>query len=84
LPYKSVFTKGFKKEFRKLPEEIKDRVIEAIARVSTNPYAGTKLRGTLEGLWRWRIGKYRIIYAINEGEKTIVFLDIGLRRTIYE
>jgi len=48
------------------------------------PYTGTMPRGMLEGLWRWRTGKYRIIYLINEKGKAVVFLDIGLRKTIYE
>jgi len=31
-----------------------------------------------------RIGKYRIIYLINEEKKAAVFLDVGLRKAIYE
>jgi len=38
----------------------------------------------MEGLWRWRTGKYRIIYLIDEKEKAVVFLDVGLRKAIYE
>jgi len=29
-------------------------------------------------------GKYRVIYLIDEKKKAIVFLDAGLRKTIYE
>ena len=49
-----------------------------------NPYAGKKLSGKLEGLWRFRAGKYRVIYVIDESESAIVFLDVGLRKSIYE
>ncbi|MGQ9460577.1 MAG: type II toxin-antitoxin system RelE family toxin [Candidatus Bathyarchaeaceae archaeon] len=31
------------------------------------------MRGKLEGLWRWRIGKYRVIYLIDDKEKAVVF-----------
>jgi len=72
------------REYKKLPSNIKGRILEAVEKTVANPYAGTKLRGTLEGLWRWRIGKYRVIYTINEREKTIVFVDLGLRKAIYE
>jgi mRNA interferase RelE/StbE len=84
LPYKSVFTRGFSKQFDKLPKSIKEQVLKGLEKSATDPYAGTKLRGKLKGLWRWRIGKYRVIYAIDEKEKNIVFLDVGLRKSIYD
>ena len=37
-----------------------------------------------EKIWRWRIGKHRIIYLIDEKEKAVAFLDVGLRKAIYE
>jgi mRNA interferase RelE/StbE len=84
LSYKSVFTRGFTKEFDKLPKGIKKRILEALEKIVELPYAGTKLRGKLEGLWRWRVGKYRVVYLVDEKEKTIVFLDVGLRKSIYD
>jgi len=84
LPYKSIFTRSFTKEFDKLSMDVKERIIEALEKVAEAPYVGTKLRGKLEGLWRWRIGKYRIIYLIDDREKVVVFLDVGLRKAIYE
>ena len=84
MSYKSIFTRSFTKEFDKLTRDIKERIIEALEKVAEAPYAGTKLRGKMEGLWRRRIGKYRIIYLIDEKEKAVVFLDVGLRKAIYE
>ena len=84
MPYKSIFTQSFTKEFGKLPKSIKEKILEALEKTAENPYTGTKLRGKLEGLWRWRVGKYRIIYFIDEKEKAIVFVDVGLRKSIYE
>jgi addiction module RelE/StbE family toxin len=84
LPYTSVFTRGFTKEFDKLLKSTKEQILKALEKTVANPYAGTKLRGKLEGLWRCRTGKYRAIYTIDEKEKTIVFLDVGLRKSIYD
>lgn len=84
MPYKSIFTRSFTKEFGKLPKSIKEKILEALEKTAENPYTGTKLRGKLEGLWRWRVGKYRIIYFIDEKEKAVVFVDVGLRKSIYE
>jgi mRNA interferase RelE/StbE len=79
LPYKSVFARGFTREFDKLPKGIKEQVLKALEKTVANPYSGK-----LEGLWRWRVGKYRVIYMIDEKEKAIVFLDVGLRKSIYD
>jgi len=84
LPYKSVFTRGFIKQFDKLPKNIKEQVLKGLEKTATNPYAGTKLQGKLKGLWRFRVGKYRVIYTIDEKEKNTVFLDVGLRKSIYD
>lgn len=84
MSYKSIFTPSFTKEFDKLPRDVKERSLEALKKVAEVPYAGTKLRGKLEGLWRWRISKYRIIYLIDEKKKSVVFLDVGLRKAIYK
>ena len=83
MPYRSAFTKGFRREFKKLPKNVKGRILDAILRTATTPYAGTRLHGELQGLWRWRVGKYRVVYVIVEKEKTVVFLDVGLRKGIY-
>jgi hypothetical protein len=38
----------------------------AVEELVTNPFAGIKLRGELDGLLRWRTGDYRIVYKIDE------------------
>jgi mRNA interferase RelE/StbE len=84
LRYKSIFAKSFIKEFSKLPRNARERVLEILVKAAENPYVGTRLRGKLEGLWRCRVGKYRVIYLIDEKEFAVVFLDVGLRKSIYE
>jgi mRNA interferase RelE/StbE len=84
LSYKSILTKSFTKGFDKLPRNAKEKTSEALEKAAETPYAGTKLRGKLEGLWRWRVGKCHVICMIDEKEKAVVFLDVGLRKSIYE
>jgi mRNA interferase RelE/StbE len=84
LPYKPIFTRNFTKEFGKLPRNLKEKTLEALEKAAETPYAGIKLRGKLEGLWRWRVGKYRVIYTIDEKEKKAIFLDVGPRKSIYK
>jgi mRNA interferase RelE/StbE len=79
-----IFARSFTKEFDRLPKSIGEQLLKSLEKVAESPYGGTKLRGKLEGLWRLRVGKYRLIYLIDEKEKTIVFLDVGLRKSIYD
>jgi len=84
VPYRLVLAKSFKKEFGKLPKDVQERVLESLEKAAENPHSGTRLQGRLAGLWRCRVGKYRIIYLIEEKESSIVFLDVGLRKSIYD
>jgi mRNA-degrading endonuclease RelE of RelBE toxin-antitoxin system len=45
----------------------------------------TRLRkvGELGGFWKDRVGKYRIIYKIDETRKELVFYDVDLRKRAY-
>ncbi|EGF75734.1 toxin-antitoxin system, toxin component, RelE family, partial [Cutibacterium acnes HL099PA1] len=44
---------------------------------------GKPLTGDLSGLWRYRIGDYRLICTLNDNRLTILALSIGHRRDIY-
>jgi mRNA interferase RelE/StbE len=84
LAYKAALTKNFLREFKKLPDPMKDGILGAIDEIVANPFSGVKLRGEIEGRWRWRVGKYRIVYIVDQTPKLVVFLDVGLRKTIYK
>jgi len=73
LRYKAVFVKSFVREFKRIPDDVKERILE-----------GVRLRGRFKGLWRFRVGKYRLIYVIDEKNKRVVFVDVGLRKAIYK
>lgn len=76
--------RSFTKQFDKLPKTGKEQVLKGLEKAAVDPYAGTRLQGELAGLWRWRMGKFRVIYSIDEKESTLVFLDVGLRKSIYK
>lgn len=44
---------------------------------------GVLLKGTLKGFYRYRVGNYRVIYAIDFKEKKILVLFINHRKDIY-
>jgi mRNA interferase RelE/StbE len=49
-----------------------------------NPRAmGKPLTGSLSGLWRYRVGSYRILAKIYDDVVVIEIINIGHRRTAY-
>lgn len=84
MPYKAALTKNFLRELKKLPENVKKKVLTAVDELIRNPFLGVRLRGELKGKWRLRIGKYRVVYRIDQTSQLVIFLDVGLRKKIYE
>ena len=45
---------------------------------------GKRLKANLSGLWRYRVGSYRVICRIVDNELIVLVLAVGHRKTIYE
>ena len=45
---------------------------------------GKALEGSLQGFWRYRVGKFRIICKIDNNKMIIVIIDIDYRSKIYK
>ena len=45
---------------------------------------GKALTGNLSGLWRYRVGDYRLIAEIKDNRLVILMLEVGHRSKIYQ
>ncbi|MCS5694048.1 type II toxin-antitoxin system RelE/ParE family toxin [Cyanobium sp. FGCU-6] len=45
---------------------------------------GNGLRANLAGLWRYRVGEYRVICSLEDHELVVLVLQIGHRRDVYK
>jgi len=83
-----IYSDGFTKDFAKLDRAVQVMVRTWIGRhillVEDPRLFGKPLTGNLKGLWRYRIGNYRIICEINDYTLIIRFISIGHRREIYK
>ncbi len=68
---------------RSLHPELKRKVRASFQRILDDPQAGKKLVNELEGLRSFRIGRFRIIYRVEE-KKNIAVVAVGPRETIYK
>ncbi|MFY9743464.1 MAG: type II toxin-antitoxin system RelE/ParE family toxin, partial [Candidatus Sulfotelmatobacter sp.] len=44
---------------------------------------GKPLHGDKRGLWRYRVGDYRLICDIQDERITVIVLEVGHRRNVY-
>lgn len=79
--YKIVIKKIAKKFIDKLPRNEKIRIIKAIEKLPNGDDI-KKLKGH-DNLLRLRVGSYRIIYTVDNGQLTIYIIEVGNRGDIY-
>ena len=82
------FSKKADKSFEKLDHHVRVRVItyfeENILRKKNPRIKGKPLTGKLAGHWAYRVGTYRVLTEIHDNKMTILAVDIGHRREVYE
>jgi mRNA interferase RelE/StbE len=84
MNYRIEILRRAQKELADLPKEVYQRVCESIQSLAEDfrPSGCVKLKGR-EG-WRIRVGNYRILYQIDDQQKTVTIVHIGHRRDVYE
>ena len=79
--YKIIIKKKAKEFIDKLPMPDKKRVVEAIEQLP-NGSDIKQMKGHSD-LLRLRVGEYRIIYTVDNGELIVYVIDAGNRGQIY-
>ena len=81
-------TETFESELKKI--NLENRFAKAKKTIYSilkeNPYYGNnikKLKGNFAGLYRYRLGDYRLIYSIDEGEQIVFMLHAVQRKDAY-
>ena len=84
MSYTVVFTKAGAKEFARLPREAQKRLAKRIDELAVRPtHNAIQLRG-VPGVWRTRVGEYRILYEVHVTELIVSVIHTGHRRDIYK
>lgn len=69
---------------RHLPPDLKGAIKGSFKALGRDPALGEPLMRELEGLWKFRVRRFRIVYAIDHANRVIRIFAVGHRRTIYE
>jgi len=82
LPAKIEYKKSVLRDLKRIGmPEIKRIILNLEKTLKENPHEGTPLKGEFEGLFRLRIGDYRIIYA--KTREGVLILRIGHQNKAY-
>lgn len=86
MDYIVTFRTETEKDFKRLDQQIAQRIISKIKWLSENFQLITPLplQKELHGKYKLRVGDYRVVYSVNENEKRITIHMVGHRRDIYK
>jgi mRNA interferase RelE/StbE len=77
-----------RKELRKLAYPVQEKILRYLrTRIEglENPRVfGQSLSGNKHGLWRYRVGDYRIICELEDHALIVLVVSVGHRKDVYE
>jgi mRNA interferase RelE/StbE len=74
------------RQLRAIPQQTAMAILRALTPLGEDPRrpdADIKRLAGLDNLYRLRVGHYRVVYEVNDGELVILVIGVGHRREIY-
>jgi len=86
VTYRVILDDRAKRQLRRVPEKARRAIIAQLAKLSADPRPSgvKKLHGSLYAGWRIRIGKYRLLYTIDDARLEINVFKVSLRNHAYD
>ena len=82
--YKVSITSRAERDIRKLDKPIKNRIVKAVLALESNPRPTGCLKvQSEEGVWRLRVGDWRVGYTVDDAVNEVVVVRIGHRSEFY-
>lgn len=67
-----------------LHPDLKPPIKSAIRTIAANPAYGEPLKRELNGLRKYRVRRFCIVYAVDRKRRVIRLMAVGHRRSVYE
>jgi mRNA interferase RelE/StbE len=88
MNYRVEVSKRANKSLSRFPNKLQSAILETLERLENDPFHPQldirALQGELKGLYRARVGSYRIIYEINPSEHVVRVRQILTRQSAYD
>ncbi len=85
--YKVSLAKPAKKFYISCDKVLAKKLNKCFTNLSENPYLNNnikRLSGNLQGYLRYRMGDYRVVYKVDETQKTVFIRIIEHRSQVYQ
>ncbi|MEV5013771.1 type II toxin-antitoxin system RelE/ParE family toxin [Streptomyces sp. NPDC053780] len=86
MKYAFRFTAAAQRQLRAVSRPDAMRILTALTALGDDPYrqdADVKKLTGPSGLYRLRVGSYRVAYQINDGELVVLIVKVGDPRDVY-
>jgi mRNA interferase RelE/StbE len=86
MNYQILWHKDAVQDLKKIDRKIALSIISKVEKyLARDPIKlGMPLKGNFKGFFRYRIGKFRVIYTIRENHLLILVLKVGKRNEVYD
>lgn len=86
MSYEVVMRPSAARDFDRAPERTRARLAPVLRALADDPRPpGVKaLKGRLRGMYRVRVGRWRIVYRVDEEAGVVSVAQIALRDSVYE
>jgi mRNA interferase RelE/StbE len=87
LAYEVEYTAYALRQLRKLDQQVARRIVDFLDEASAldDPRSrGKSLVGDRAGIWRYRVGDYRVLCEFRDAELVILALTVGHRGDVYD
>ena len=88
MSYRVQLSEGVLKQLKKMDKQtvraIKNWIVKNLVDTYDPRLHGKALTGNLKGIWRYRVGDYRLFAKIVDKEVLIFIFEIGRRDEIYK
>ena len=82
--YSVFLERSAERDLRSLPADQFERIVRRIGALASDPRpAGCCRIVGSENDWRIRVGAYRVIYAVDDAERSVMVMRVRPRRTAY-
>jgi mRNA interferase RelE/StbE len=82
--YRIVFTPAAERVFVALSKDVQRRIDQRLLALQDNPRpAGIKALKGDAGIYRLRVGDYRVLYKVHDDQVVVVIVAVGHRREVY-
>ena len=81
--YKIYFKESVKKDFKPIPKINTRKILQKIDSLAEEPRPSGREKLTDRENYRIRYGRYRILYSIQDRDKTVWIIKIAHRKDIY-